>query len=368
MRLERRTAAVPAAALAVALALAATAGARAADPASVASAPAAAPATLATSLRVAVELEPATLAVGDPVTATLSLTLTAAEAQREATFPDWSKGWGEAEVLQAGPVERTTATDGTHLVQRLRLTAWKSGKTALPPVEVQLSGEPALHASTPPDLALEVRSVIASDDKELKPAPPSPPRSLAVARSFWWALAIGGALAAGAAVLAWKRRREVDPLAAPELAPLAELERALGLLAAEPPAGAFAHLSQALRRYFGRRLGFRALESTTTEVQRRLAALRLDPALVQRSVRVLRLSDQIKFARRPAESSEAAARITETREIAAAIESHLAPLEEAAASAPPASPGGIGSPGSHGSHGSHGSQPSQRARRREGAA
>ena len=36
--------------------------------------------------------------------------------------------------------------------------------------------------------------------------------------------------------------------------------------------------------------------------------------------RLLRLSDQVKFARRPAESSEAAARIAETREIAAAVE------------------------------------------------
>lgn len=294
--------------------------------------------------RIAVAFEPATLAVGDPVAATLSLTLSAAEAMREATFPDWSNGWGEAEVLQAGPVERTPAADGVRLMQRLRLTAWKSGKTALPPVEVKLGGEPVLRVSTPPDLALEVRSVISPDDKELTPAPPSPPRALGVPRSFWWALAIGAALAVGAAILAWKRRPGVDPLAAPQLSPLAELERALGLLAAEAPAGAFAHLSQALRRYLGRRLGFRALESTTTEVQRRLAALRLEPALVQRAARLLRLSDQIKFARRPAESSEAAERIAETREIAAAIERHLAPLEEAAASAPPGPRGGAEPP------------------------
>ena len=348
MTLARRAAAVPAAVLAVALALAAAAGARAADTSSVAAAPPAAPAT---PLRVAVQLEPGSLAVGDPVTATLALTLSAAEAAREATFPDWSKGWGEAEVLQAGPVERTTASDGTHLVQRLRLTAWKSGRTLLPPVDVRLAGEPALRATTPPDLALDVRSVIPPDDKELQPAPPSPPRALAVRRSFWWALAVSGALVAAAALLAWKRRPGVDPLAAPQLSPLAELERALGLLAAEPPAGAFAHLSQALRRYLGRRLGFRALESTTTEVQRRLAALRLDPALVQRAVRLLRLSDQIKFARRPAESAEAAARIAETREIAAAVENHLAPLEEAAASAPPAGPGSPPSPATKGREG-----------------
>ncbi len=292
--------------------------------------PASAAETVATpgiaAAQVGVVLAPATLAVGDPVEATLTLTLAAADAAREVTFPDWSEGWGEAEVLQASPVEKTTVPGGVQLVQRLRLTAWKSGRTALPPVEVQLAGEPAGSATTPADLGLEVRSVLAADDKELQPAPPAPPRALAIPRSFWWTLAAGAALVALAAVLAWKSRPGVDPLAAPELSPLAELERALGLLAAESPAAAFAHLSQALRRYLGRRLEFRALESTTSEVQRRLATLRLEPALVQRAARLLRLSDQIKFARRPAEQAEAAARIAEARELAGEVEVHMAPV------------------------------------------
>ena len=77
---------------------------------------------------------------------------------------------------------------------------------------------------------------------------------------------------------------------------------------------------------------------------------------MQRAVRLLRLSDQIKFARRPAEAAEAAARIAETRDIAAAVEGHLAPLQEAAASAPPAAPVGPGE------------SPSRPAAGREGAA
>ena len=328
MRLPSRGFAALSLALSTLLAGGARADAGNAAVAAVAAATAATASTAASPL-VTVDLEPSSSAVGDPVVATLTLELAAADAAREATFPDWTLGWGEAEVLHASAVEKTTVADGARLVQRLRLTAFKPGRTALPPVEVRLSGEPAGRVMTPPDLVLEVRSVLAADDKELKPAPPAPPRSLAVPRSFWWTLATGGALVALALVLAWKRRPGVDPLAAPELSPLAELERALDLLAAEAPAGAFAHLSQALRRYFGRRLGFRALESTTTEVQRRLAALRLDPALVQRAVRLLRLSDQIKFARRPAESAEAVERIAEARELAGAVEQHLAPVVEA---------------------------------------
>lgn len=322
--------------LAGALAMALTAAGRIAAAEDATASGAAQTSLASTALRIEVALEPATLAVGDPVTARLALVLPAAEAGREVTFPDWSKGWGEAEVLQASAVERVPTAEGARLVQTLRLTAWKAGRTELPPVEALLSGLPAARATTPPDLALDVRSVIAPDEREPAPAPPAPPRSLAVPRSFWWAAAIGLALAAAAAVLAYRLRPVADPLAAPELSPLAELERALGLLASDSPAGAFAHLSQALRRYLGRRLGIRALESTTTELQRRLAVLRLDPALVQKSVRLLRRSDQIKFAGRTALRSEAEERIAEAREIATALEHHLAPRDEAATLTAPA--------------------------------
>ncbi len=288
-------------------------------------------------LSVTVVLEPPTLAVGDPVIATLTFVLTGADAAREAIFPDWSKGWGEAEVLSATAVERSTAPGGVRWVQRLELTAFRPGSTALPAVAVRLSGEPERRAATPQNLALDVRSVISPDDKERKAAPPSPPRALAVPRSFWWALATGAALAVVAALLAWRmqrRRAAKDPLAAPQLSPAAELERALVLLSVEPPEAAFRSLSHALRRYLGRRLDFRALESTTTQVQRQLAAGRFDPALIQRAVRLLRLADQIKFALRPAEEKEVVARIGETRDLAAAIENQLAPAVEAAPTLP----------------------------------
>ncbi|MDQ1346802.1 MAG: hypothetical protein QG573_171, partial [Acidobacteriota bacterium] len=113
--------------------------------------------------------------------------------------------------------------------------------------------------------------------------------------------------------------------------------------------------SQALRRYLGRRLGFRALESTTTEVQRRLAPQRFEPAFVQRTVRLLRLADQVKFAQRPAGQEEATARIVEARELAGTIENRLAPAPAPSPAAPAvpavppvppvaAAPGAPGSP------------------------
>ncbi len=294
---------------------------------------------------VEVVLEPQTLAVGDPVVATLTLELSGEDAEREASFPDWSKGWGDAEVLSASPVDRTVSPQGVLLSQRLELTAFRPGTAALPPVEVRLGGAPELRAATPQNLSLEVRSVIAADDKELAPAPPAPPRPLAVPQSFWWTLAAGGALLAFAAILVWRRRAALDPLAAPELSPMAELDRDLGLLAGEPPETAFRLLSRSLRRYLGRKLDFHALESTTTEIQRKLAGARFEAALVQRTIKLLRLADQIKFALRPTQAPEVAARVEEGRALAAAIESHLAPREEVAAdlARPPAPPPASGS-------------------------
>ena len=86
--------------------------------------------------------------------------------------------------------------------------------------------------------------------------------------------------------------------------------------------------------------------------ERRLATQRFEPAFVQRTVRLLRLADQVKFAQRPAGQEEATARIAEARELAGAIENRLAPApapSPAAPAVPPVppvetAPGAVGSP------------------------
>jgi hypothetical protein len=282
---------------------------------------------------VRVELDPPHILVGDHVTAVLSVPL-AEGAGGDATFPDWSQGWGEAEVLAADPVRIEGEGATRAAVQRLTLTAWKPGKIDLPSVDIRIGDREI--ARTPAALALEVRSVIAADDSEKKPAPPAPPRAQPVPRAVWYALGCGLAIAALAGVLVFTRRYGRDPLAAPRLAPIAELERALVLLAERAPADAFRGLSHAFRRYLGRAFSFHALESTTTEVQRRLAERGVARELTQRSVATLRLADQVKFARRPATAGEVAQRIAETRALAGEVEVILAPpaVEAGAATAP----------------------------------
>ena len=281
-----------------------------------------------------VSLDPPHILVGDRVSAIVAVPL--AGVAGEPTFPDWSRGWGEAEVLEAGPVTIEGEGDSRSAIQRLTITAFKTGSVALPSVEIRIGDRDSVR--TPDSLILEVRSVIAADDQEKKPAPPAPPRPQPVPREAWYALAAGAAMAAFAGILAYRRRYGSDPLAAPQLAPIAELERALGLLAERPPAEAFRGLSHAFRRYLGRAFGFHALESTTSEIQKRLSERSVPREVSQRSTATLRLADQVKFARRPATGDEASQRIAEARTLASEIESFLAPPAPLAEPAPKSNP------------------------------
>jgi hypothetical protein len=139
------------------------------------------------------------------------------------------------------------------------------------------------------------------------------------------------ALAAGAAAWALHRRRALAPPAA-SLSPLAELERALGSLAGFEPEHGHVALSLAFRRYLGRALTLPATASTTSELARAIDRRGFEPTLVRRAVRLLRETDQIKFARRSASADELGRRAGEARELAVALDRQLhPPAEESAA-------------------------------------
>lgn len=280
---------------------------------------------------VAVTLDPPAITVGDPATATLTLEV---EGGGPPSFPDWSRGWGDAQVVEAGPIESAPAGARTRYLQKLKLTAFRTGKVELPPVAVRLDGS-AGELRTPAALALEVRSVLPADARQATPMPPEPPRPLPAPAAALWTI---GALAAAVLAAAWLARRAGTAAAGaaepPALPPLAELEAALAALRGEASTPGHARLSAALRRYLGRALGFHAVESTTREIERQLAARRLEAALVSRSTRLLREVDQVKFARREATADDLERRCGDALEVAGALERHLhppAPAQEGAA-------------------------------------
>ncbi|MCB9378427.1 MAG: hypothetical protein H6511_06660 [Holophagales bacterium] len=278
------------------------------------------PAAGAEAPAVSVRLEPPAITVGDPVEATLEVVVAGDGAN--VRFPDWSKGWGAAEVLEAGAPERTPVGEGARIRQVLRLTAFQTGEVELPPVTVRF-GEGDASATTPASLKLEVRSVLPPEEKEAEPLPAEPPRSFPLPNAALWTIA--AFVVAIAAALWLARRRAAGGGRKAALAPFAELLAALAALPEAAPEPGHARLSEALRRYLGRALGFPAVESSTREVERALAGRHIEPSLVQRTVRLLRDSDLVKFGRRPATAGELAGRAGEARALAEAVEHHLRP-------------------------------------------
>lgn len=281
---------------------------------------------LAEPARLEVDLAPRTATVGDPVIVTLTLRLDAADRDRQASFPEWAEAWGDATVLAASPVVKRDEGGQLLVVQKLRLAAYRPGRIALPPREIRLDGAPPATLETPADLALDIRSVLAGDDKNAAPEPADPPRALPVPAAFAWTAAALAALAIVAGILLWRRPRVPSgaPSASP-LSPLAELERALAGLGGQGPVAAQTALSLALRRYLGRSFGFPAAESTTSELARRLDRLGLERELVKRFVRLLRESDAVKFALQPTDGAAVARGCDEARALALAVEQHLHP-------------------------------------------
>jgi len=328
----------------LALAVAAAAGAR----------PAAAPAAASGTPRLQVEIAAGEPTVGDRVAVELVLTVPARPAQAPR-FPAWEKTWGEAEIVTVGDVEtgeaETAAGGGRPGVvyrQRLTLAAFRPGRVALPPQQVVVPGDGeagSLTLTTPDDLALEVRSVLPSPEEGAgaadgtvpvpPPQPARPPVALPVGARFWTTAGLlAAALAAVVALLLRRRRGAEESAGAAALPPFEELARHLAAARRESAADAgLTRVSLALRRYLGRRLGFPAAESTTSEIRRQLAGRRLPDGVARRCGELLAACDLVKFARRPASAGDVATWADAAAETAQRIEDHLRPAESAAESA-----------------------------------
>lgn len=141
---------------------------------------------------------------------------------------------------------------------------------------------------------------------------------------------LAAALLALAALLWWRRRRRLagDSAGAPVLAPFDELTRHLDAARRDDvPAEGLTRVSLALRRYLGRRLGFPAVESTTSEIRRQLAGRRLPDGVARRCGELLGACDLVKFARRPATHADVATWADAAADTARRIEDHLRPVE-----------------------------------------
>lgn len=309
----------------------------------------AAPAAMAAPPQLEVRLDPQTITVGDRVWATLEVTVDAGSPA--PTFPTLDKTWGEAEILGREPVGREDAGSGrVRYRQRLALTAFRTGPLKLPAVTL---GVPPSELTTPPELTLQVESVLPGEsaaDAPLPPRPPQPPRPLPIGTTFWWSLGGGLGLLALALLIAARGGRRIPGLgapAAPLLAPWPELLAGLSEAGTKvDPEAVHVALSAVLRRYLGRTFSFPALESTSTEIRCELDRRRTAQGCMARDAKAKLLSlldacDQVKFARAVTDAATAKQRLRAARDAAGELEAQWAPA------LPPGAPltGGAGSAG-----------------------
>ncbi len=297
------------------------------------------PAAATQPIPVNVEVTPEEITVGDRVTARLTLVWDGEAPTGEPRFPAWGETWGQAEVLRAGAVESSTAGERRVYVQSLVLTSFSTGEVVLPQVSVSvpLAAETVL-VPTRAGVGFTVRSVLPEgmgesgegEGEELQPRGAAPLRRLG---GDWRSYATFGVLALLCLLVARRlgTRLRTTPAASGggrrQLLPLEELLSSLGDV--DPAASEPAHtaMSLALRCFFGRRLDMNAVESTTSEIQRRLHDTAVTSGEAQRAVAFLRQCDQVKFARQDVGSAVTSERLTEARRLGEEIEERLRPRE-----------------------------------------
>lgn len=293
------------------------------------------------ALEVTATVAPETLTVGDRAEVVLTLSGDHSELVGEPRFPAWGDRWGVAEIVEAGPVEPAFgASEETGRLrlfeQRLVVTAFRPGTVALPPRKIALPGrDGTVELATPAGLALRIDSVLPeeladTEASEIELRPPAPPRRLPLGLPFWTSLAAGGAILLGLFLLSRRRRAASAP--AVVRSPGDELAAALAAAADAPePEAGHVRLSLGLRRFLGRSFGFRAVESTTSEVRRRLRSRHAPAGAEARIHEILLACDRVKFAREAASREALEARVEAAREIARQVEEHLRAPGEAAA-------------------------------------
>ena len=288
--------------------------------------------------------------VGDRVQADVVLVWMGPEPTEEPRFPAGQDTWGKAEILETGQVESFVDQSQRRIYrQTLYLTAFKVGDYRLPQVTVAVPlPDRTEELRTPTDLSFAIGSVLPdpavapTEDEEgaddeataetLEPRPAAPLQNLDRNPLYLVTVALLAALIVLLAIQLARRMIRgggASIFSKPRLPPLDELLERLRRLDAE--AGSepvHTGLSLALRDFLGRSLGIHALEATTSEIQRHLRSTDVPAVLAQRTVRLLRDCDQVKFARLEVEPSTADDRATRAQATAREIDELLRPEPE----------------------------------------
>ncbi len=241
------------------------------------------------------------LTVGEVFTISLKLQLD--QPYDKVVFPDSSAFPPILELLNTQQFRVTDFADSV----LYRLQFFGNTDVTLPPFRILLINARDTSAIFTNPLALYFKTVLPSEDAELKPLKP-----IFDISGFPWALAIivlTLLLAAAFAYYTWRKKNDKEPVQEeivfdPFISPLSELETTLNFLKQEYDLAAtkdykyfYSSLSDSVRAYFEELYNIPALESTSRELFRYLDAFGVDHEMIKSTRQVLNRSDMVKFAK-----------------------------------------------------------------------
>lgn len=233
---------------------------------------------------------PAEVAVGDPVTVTV--TYSWPKGWLVEKIPDPGEDFHATFVTDAPPPQETATAEGVRRVVRLTIAATRSGAWALPRPAFTASGPTGPVTAQAPVVVVQVGTE-ASPPKlpEALPLRIRPPFVAQSAARWWWLAGVAGALIL---VIGWLVRRRAA--AVESLPPAMIFGREIEQLATvRDPRELSAGLSMAVRRYMAAIWSFDALGSTVREIAARQSGITSSGERFQDLVRVLQQLDDVRW-------------------------------------------------------------------------
>lgn len=241
------------------------------------------------------------LTVGEVFTISLKLQLD--QPYDKVVFPDSSAFPPVFELLNTQQFRVTDFADSI----LYRLQFFGNTDVTLPPFRILLINARDTSAIFTNPIALYFKTILPSEDAELKPLKP-----IFDISGFPWALAIISLallLAAALAYYTWRKKANKEPVQEevvfdPYVSPLNELEATLNYLKQEYDLATtkdykyfYTSLSDSVRAYFEELYNIPALESTSRELFRYLDAFGVDHEMIKSTRLILNRSDMVKFAK-----------------------------------------------------------------------
>lgn len=300
---------------------------------------AAAPRTEAPGVEASVHADKPHAEIGEPFT----LTIEARHAATDTVSLPEPLNLGDLTVRAAPTVSRQIEAGGSRAVTRITVPVvnLKTLKPRVPELALRVDGPDGARQTMTKALTLQLTSLVEPEDKPAPktkgPMPPKQPVSIPV-RSFLWASVLFGiaALAAllyAAAVLgrrARERRRLANvpkPLSIDEVA----LRRIMVLKHCAPwnrgqGRAAIFELSEIVRDYLGKRLGFDAIDLTSDELLTELRKRRILGLDLAELTEELSWENLVKFAKLEPTAAECEAALVRAAELIERMKPLAAPL------------------------------------------